>query len=132
MRILSGAERLPSAARSADRLAREFVHDLPHLLDRVPPLREYETAPPEHSGEDGSLPIYELTPDRIRFLSEEEIAEKRRAAEEERSARYRSVYDDLQLSLTAHRDGTLEIRWVGGESIQGPEVLQPVSVSQMT
>jgi hypothetical protein len=108
------------------------VHDLPYLLDRMPPLREYETVPPEHGGEKGSLPIYELTPERIRFLSEEEIAQKRRAAEEERSARYRSVYDDLRLSLTAYRDGTLEIRWVGGESVQGPEVLQPVSVLQRT
>lgn len=52
------------------------MRDLSHLLDRMPTLREYDTAPPEHGGEDGSLPVYTLTPECIRYLTEEEIAEK--------------------------------------------------------
>ena len=41
--------------------------DLRRLVDRTPPLREYETVPPgRRPGSDGPLPIYELTPDRVR------------------------------------------------------------------
>ena len=75
------------------------------------------------------LGLYTLAPESIRCLDEEELAEKRRAAEEERSARYRSIYEDLRLGVTAHRDATLEIRWVGGERVQGPEVLRERSGS---
>lgn len=107
------------------------MRDLPHLLERTLPIREYETVPPERT-EDNPLGVYKLTPERIRYLSEEELEEKRQAAEKERSARYRSVYDDLRLSLTAHKDGTLDIRWVGGESIQGPKVLRERSVLHRT
>jgi hypothetical protein len=109
------------------------MRDLPLILERTPPLREYETVPPEREpGLDGSLTIYTLTPDRIRRLSEEELTQERHAAEEERRARYRAVYEDLRLSLTAHRDGTLELRWAGGESALEPQVLQERSVSKRT
>jgi hypothetical protein len=116
-----------------DSLAEELMRDLPLILERTPPLRDYETVPPEREPQaDGKLPIYRLTPDRIRHLSEEELAEKRHAAEEERRARYRAVYEDLRLSVTAHRDGTLELRWAGGESALEPQVLQERSVSKRT
>jgi hypothetical protein len=110
------------------------MRDLPLILERTPPLRDYETVPPEREpqADGGKLPIYRLTPDRIRHLSEEELAEKRHAAEEERRARYRAVYEDLRLSVTAHRDGTLELRWAGGESALEPQVLQERSVSKRT
>ena len=50
------------------------MRDLPHLLERTPPLRDHETVPPEREpGLDGSLRIYTLTPDRIRHLTEEDL-----------------------------------------------------------
>jgi site-specific DNA recombinase len=114
-----------------DRLAEELVRDLSHLLDRTLPLREYETIGAERTPKN-PLGVYTLTPERIREREAEELEEVRQAVEEERSARYRSVYDDLRLSLTAHKDGTLDIRWVGGESALEPQALQERSVSQGT
>src|SRR5215218_2071353 len=59
------------------------------------------------------LGIYTLTPERIRLLSEEEIAARRRAAEAARGARFRELYAMLGLRAAIHADGTLEIT-VGG------------------
>ena len=114
-----------------DRLAEELVRDLPRLLDRMPPVREYETIGAERN-EDNPLGIYTLTLERIRERTPEELEEKRRAAVVERSARYRSVYDDLRLSVIAHKNGTLDIRWVGGESVLEPRVLQERNVFHWT
>ena len=57
--------------------------------------------------------LYTLTPDRIRYLSEGELEEKRRDAEEERSARFRALYAMLELRVVCHKDGSLEITWCG-------------------
>jgi hypothetical protein len=81
---------------------------------------------------DGELPIYRLTLDGIRHLSEEELTEKRHAAEEERRACYRAIYEDLRLSLIAHKDGTLELCWASGKSTLEPQVLRDRSVSNST
>jgi hypothetical protein len=55
------------------------------------------------------LGIYTLTPERIRLLSEEEIAARRRAAEAARGARFRELYAMLGLRAAIHADGTLDI-----------------------
>ncbi len=114
-----------------DRLANEFVQDLPYLLNSSPVIRDYETVSTERA-EDNPLGIYTLTPDAIRHLPEEELAEKRRAAEDEQARRYRSAYENLELGVTAHRDGTLNLRWMCGESILTPKLLRKLSVSQTT
>ena len=44
----------------------------------------------------------------------------------------RRAYDDLGLRITAPRDGTLDIRWGGGESVLEPQVLRERSVSHRT
>ena len=46
-------------------LLEEYLEDLPHLVGRKPIVREYETASPEPT-DDGTLPIFALTPERIR------------------------------------------------------------------
>ena len=55
--------------------------------------------------------LYRLTPDRVRSKTEEEIAGERLAAENERSARLRAVYEAIGLCVTAHKDGTLMLSW---------------------
>jgi hypothetical protein len=59
------------------------------------------------------------TPGRsIRPKTEEEVADERLAAERERSARLRWVYEAIGLSVTAHNDGTLVLRWsCGGRTL---------------
>jgi hypothetical protein len=104
-------ERLESLPEFAESLAR----DLPYLLDSRRVVREYETIGAVR-GEDGSLPIYTLTPDRIRYLPEEEVEMRNREAEDERAARYRAMYDDLGLQVVAYPDGTLEASWRFGEA----------------
>ena len=98
-------------------LVEEYLRDLPHLVERMPLVREYETIGAER-GEDGSLPIYTLTPDRIRHLSEEELAEKRREAEAARGARFRQLCAMLGLSVAVSADGTLDIT-VGATDTKG-------------
>ncbi len=112
-------------------LAEEFVRDLLYLLDRMPPVSEYETVGGAQT-EDNPLGLYTLTPESIRFLPDEEIAARRQAAEDDRAARFRRAYDDLGLRITAHRDRTLELTWVGGESVLEPQVLHERSVTHRT
>lgn len=94
-------------------LVEAYLRDLPELMGREFVVREYETLPEERT-EDNPLGAYRLTPENIRHLPEEELAEKRRAAEEERGRRFRDLYEDLGLRATLDRDGTLEISWGGG------------------
>ena len=94
-------------------LVEEYLRDLPHLLCHASPVREYETAPKERI-EDNPLGIYVLAPENIRHLADEELAEKRRAAEDARGERFRAMYDDLGFRVTAHPDGTLEVEWKFG------------------
>lgn len=105
-------ERLEGLPEFAESLAR----DLPHLLDRAPAIRDYETIPEERS-EDNPLGAYILTPDRIRHLPEEEVAQRERQTEDEKAARYRGMYEDLGLKVIAHPDGTLEAGWRFGEAV---------------
>jgi hypothetical protein len=100
-------------------LVEEYLKDLPYLVDRMPLIREYETVGAERTPEN-PLAIYTLTPDKIRSLSEEEVASRRRAAEAARGARFRELYAMLGLRAAIHADGTLEIT-VGatGEATKG-------------
>jgi len=97
-------------------LAESLARDLPHLLDRRRVVRDHETVPAE-STPDNPLGIYTLTSDRIRHLTEEEIEAKEREAEDERSERYRAMYEDLGLRVVARPDATLEASWRLGEAV---------------
>ena len=66
---------------------------------------------PGERTEGNPLGAYRLTPERVLFLSEEELAGKRREAETERAARLVELYEMLNLRVTAHKDGTLEVTW---------------------
>jgi chromosome segregation ATPase len=105
-------ERLEELEELPEGLAR----DLPYLLDRRRVVRDYETVPAERTA-DNPLGIYTLTSDRIRHLPEEEVERKEREAEDERSARYRAIYEDLGLRVVARPDGTLEASWRLGEAV---------------
>ena len=83
----------------------------------MPIVREYETIGAER-GEDGSLPIYPLTPERIRHLPEKEVARRKREAEAARGARFREHYAMLGLRAAVHADGALEIT-VGATNTRG-------------
>jgi hypothetical protein len=98
-------------------LVEEYLKDLPHLVDRMPVIREYETIGAER-GKEPSLPIYTLTPDRIRRLPEGEVVRRKREAEAARGARYRDLYAMLGLRAAVHADGTLEIT-VGAANTKG-------------
>lgn len=104
------AERL----RELPELAEELARDLPHLLDARRVVRDHEVVPAEDHPPDRP---FRLAPDRIWHLSEEEIAQREREAEDERAARYRAAYEDLGLRVVAHPDGTLEATWRFGEVV---------------
>ncbi len=73
-------------------------------------MRDYETITPERI-EGGELPLYTLTPERIRYLPQEEVVRREREAEDDRAAHYRAMYDDLGLRVVAYPDDTLEVSW---------------------
>jgi hypothetical protein len=98
-------------------LVEEYLRDLPDLVSRMPIIRNYETVPPERD-EIGGLALYTLTPERIRFLSEEEVARRERKAEAARGARFRELYAMLGLRAEVHADGTLDIM-VGATNTKG-------------
>jgi len=80
-------------------------------------VREHATVPEERTPEN-PLGLYRLTPGRVRPKTEEEVEGERLAAENERSARLRSVYETIGLAVTAHKDGTLVLRWsCGGQTL---------------
>ncbi len=54
-----------------------YLRDLPALMRPEIRVREYEAVAPER-GEDGTLPVYTLTPDKIHRLPEEEVARRKR------------------------------------------------------
>ncbi len=86
----------------------EYLGDLPHLVDRTQVVREYETVPPQLDV-GGGLPVYELTPGRIRERTPEEVEELRAKLEREWGERYRLVYGLLGLRVVARRGGTLAV-----------------------
>ena len=77
-------------------------------------MREYEMVSAEHTPEN-PLGIRVLTPECIRQLPEEELEEKRRAAEEERSQRFRELYEALDLRVVCHKDRSLEVTCGGSQ-----------------
>jgi hypothetical protein len=61
-----------------------LLRDLPYLLDQKRPVREYEVVGEECTE---TSPIYRLTSENIRFLTDEEVKKKEREAKmRERSA----------------------------------------------
>ena len=91
-----------------------YLRDLPYLVGRQRVVRDHATVPEERTP-DNPLALYRLTPDRIRPKTTEEIKDEHLAAENERSARLRWVYEAIGLSVTAHKDGILLLRWSLGE-----------------
>ena len=73
--------------------------------------REYETVPAERTP-DNPLGAYALTPGRVRTSTPEELAEKRLEARNVRSARFRDLYQSLDLAMVVHKDGTLDVAWL--------------------
>ena len=60
----------------------------------------------------------------LRDLSEEELEEKRRAAEDAKDERFRAMYDDFVFRMVAHPDGSLEVTWKNGAASLGNSSLQ--------
>jgi hypothetical protein len=117
---LADARRHVEYLEELPQLVEEYLRDLPYLVEGAgTPIREYETVPPEREaglkpGPGDSLPIYTLTPVRIRYRTPEEMEELREKRERERAERYGAAYAMLGLKVVAHHDGTLEITWRGG------------------
>lgn len=59
---------------------------------------------------DNLLGLYRLTPGRVRPKTEEELEGECLAAENERSARLRSVFEAIGLSVKVHKGRTLVLR----------------------
>jgi hypothetical protein len=96
-------------------LVEEYIRELPSLVHgREGTIRDY-TYTEEHeehkrrAQEEGRLPIFPVSPNVFRERTQEEIEELHRAAERERSQRYRAVYELLGLKVVAHKDGTLDV-----------------------
>ena len=89
------------------------LEELPDLVGRRRVVRDHATVPEKRTA-DNPLGLYLLTPDRVRPKTEKEIEGERLAAENERSARLRWVYEAIGLAVTAHKDGTLLLRWSCG------------------
>ena len=83
--------------REIPRLVEEYLTDLPYLIDRMPVIREYETVPPE----DGSLPIYTLTPERIRYKDEELGSQRRDALDRSLEIRWGGVRSEWRRGTSA-------------------------------
>ncbi len=97
-------------------LVEDYLKDLPYLVDRMPTIREYETVPAERTP-DNPLGAFTLTPERIRYLSEEELEAKRLKARNERAGRFRELYEALGLSVEVRKDGTLVLSWSFGSRV---------------
>jgi hypothetical protein len=72
--------KLDELARTAD----EHLANLPHIIDRRPPVRKHDTVPPG-AGLDGGLPIYELNPGRIRERTPQELERLNTGCDRERA-----------------------------------------------
>jgi hypothetical protein len=90
-------------------LVEGYLRDLPYLGGGRRVVRDHATVPEERTA-DNPLGLYLLMPDRVRPKTEKEIEGERLAAENERSAWLRWVYEAIGLTMTAHKDGTL-MRW---------------------
>ncbi len=92
----------------------EFLRELPHLVDYMPIIRDYETVPAERTL-DNPLGLYRPTAEHFRLLSQEEQEAERLVANNRRSEKLRRAYEAIGLTVTAHKDGTLVCRWSFGE-----------------
>jgi hypothetical protein len=90
----------------------EYLRDLPYLVGQEPVVRAYETVGVAETTEEEPLRgLYTITPERIRTLPDEELAQKRSAAEEKRAERFRELYAMLNLRVICHKDRSLEVTW---------------------
>ena len=120
---LADARRHIEYLEEVPQLVEEYLRDLPDLVEATgTPIREYETVLPEREpGPDGSLLIYTLTPECIRYHTPEEMEKLREKRERERAQRYGAAYAMLGLKVVVHHDGSLEITWRGGGcKLSGP------------
>ena len=109
---LAGGEARIKQLEEMPALVEEYLRDLPHLVNRRPVVREHETVGAERT-EGNPLGLYLLTRDSIQHLDGEELEEKRRAGEEERSQRFRQLYEMLDLRVVCHKGRSLEVTWGG-------------------
>ncbi len=95
-------------------MVEEYLRDLPELVRGagLEAIREYDTVPEERT-EGNPLGVYTLTPERVRERTTEELEEIRR----ERGEQLRALYEVLRLSVVAQRDGTLDVSWSAGDSL---------------
>lgn len=124
---LADARRHVEYLEEVPQLVEEYLRDLPDLAEGTgTPIREYETVLPEREpglepGPDGSLPIYTLTLECIRYRTPEEMEKLREKRERERAQRYGAAYAMLGLKVVVYHDGSLEITWRrGGCKLSGP------------
>ena len=111
--VRDGEERLREMESLVARVD-EYLRDLPYLVGREETVREYETVP-EPRTEENSLGVYRLTPENIRERTKVEVEELRERAQRERSARFRDLYEALDLRVVCHKDLSLEVTWGGAQ-----------------
>lgn len=109
--------------RAYSDLIDEHLRELPFLVQGRDGVIRDHVYTDEHeerereAREDGRLPIFPLSPEMFRERTPEEKEELRLAEERERAERYRGVYTSLGLSVTAYKDGTLELTWRAGKGV---------------
>lgn len=108
--LADGEQRLREL-EALPKMVEEYLRDLPYLLNLKPVIREYETSVPESTNDDPLGGLYKLTPERIRTLTEEQLAEKRSAVEVKQARRFRELYAMLNLKVVCHKDRSLEVSW---------------------
>ena len=94
-------------------MVKEYLADLPHLIDPEATIREYETVP-EPRTDGNPLGAYRLTPERVHHIDEEKLEAVRQATLEARRDRFREIYTELGLTVVCYQDRSLGIRWSGG------------------
>jgi hypothetical protein len=107
-----GGERLRELER-LPALVKSYLRDLPYLVGRERVVRDYKTIPDVRT-ETNPLGAYTLTPENIRERTSEELKELGERAEQERSARFRDLYEALDLRVVCHQDLSLEVSWGSG------------------
>lgn len=96
-------------------MVESYLRDLTYLADRTPVVREYETVLTPRAQEN-PLGLHMLTTEGFRHLPDEELAAERRRVADDRARRWQELYMMLGLTVTMHQDGTLVLRWGGGEA----------------
>jgi site-specific DNA recombinase len=107
---LADGERRLRELEELPALIKQYLRDLPYLVDRKRTVRKYEVAGGERTPEN-PLGVYTLTSENISFLTDEERERREKEAERERSARFRELYELLDLRVVCHKDRSLEVTW---------------------